>query len=198
MILGLDYSYDWARVRVSELRLTYQFVMRYLTWPWDGRSAKKLSVTELATLRANGIIVGLNWEYKIGDQRAGAAGGQSDGTEAVRQAKELGYPDGCAIYFSTDFDAQTADLPIIQAYLLNARIVLAAAGYRLGQYGSYRVINWALTSGLIDVGWQTYAWSGGQWDSRAAIRQVRNNTTVAGGTVDIDEMHNEAYLWNYC
>ncbi len=33
--------------------------------------------------------------------------------------------------------------------------------------------------GKITWGWQTYAWSGGNWDSRAQVRQVQND--IPGG-----------------
>ncbi|MFI2206441.1 hypothetical protein ACH47Z_37915 [Streptomyces sp. NPDC020192] len=36
-------------------------------------------------------------------------------------------------------------------------------------------------------GWQTYAWSGGNWDSRAQLRQVQNDITVAGHDADLDQ-----------
>jgi hypothetical protein len=199
VISGLDYSYDWRNVRIPELKPAgYQFVMRYLTFPDDGRDAKRLTSVELAALRAAGVVVGLNWEYKLGDQRRGADGGYIDAIEAVRQAKELGYPVGSAIYFSTDFDPVLSDWPLIDAYFANCRWILGDAGYRVGQYGGVNAIRRSLDLSLIDVAWQTYAWSGGLWDGRAAIRQVKNNVTVAGGNVDINEMHNDAHLWCYC
>ena len=42
-------------------------------------------------------------------------------------------------------------------------------------------------AGKITWGWQTYAWSGGQWDSRAQLRQVQNGMTVDGAACDRDE-----------
>jgi hypothetical protein len=41
-------------------------------------------------------------------------------------------------------------------------------------------------AGKAVFAWQTYAWSGGQWDSRAQLRQTRNDVTVGGAACDSD------------
>ena len=41
-------------------------------------------------------------------------------------------------------------------------------------------------AGLATFGWQTYAWSAGQWDARAQIQQYRNDQFVDGVGVDFD------------
>ena len=41
-------------------------------------------------------------------------------------------------------------------------------------------------AGVVSFGWQTYAWSGGQWDNRAQIQQYRNDKLVGGVSVDFD------------
>lgn len=223
MFLGLDYSYDWPRVAVSQLKpLGYEFVMRYLCYSrvnsaGNDASKKRLLPGEVATLRQNGLLIGLNWEYEIGDQWGGAPAGQNHALEAVSQAKALGAPEGTAIYFSTDFQASSAHFSSIDAYFNAAKPIVHGNGYRLGQYGQYSVIRRAFDLSLIDVGWQTYAWSlksqnvagphsvtvnvlGADrlYDTRAALRQVHNGLSVAGGNVDKDECHREPYFWDYC
>jgi hypothetical protein len=49
--------------------------------------------------------------------------------------------------------------------------------------------------GVIDDGWQTYGWSGGLWDSRAAVRQIHNGVKVAGANCDVDEIVGTTYSW---
>ena len=39
---------------------------------------------------------------------------------------------------------------------------------------------------MIKWGWQTYAWSGGNWDKRAQLQQYSNDRTVGGVSVDYD------------
>ena len=41
-------------------------------------------------------------------------------------------------------------------------------------------------AGLVAFGWQTYAWSAGQWDNRAQIQQYRNDQLIGGVSVDFD------------
>lgn len=204
MFLGLDYSYDHPNVNTTLLKpLGYQFVMRYLCYSrvnsaGNDATKKRLFPAEVAKLRQNGLLIGLNWEYEVGDQLGGALAGEKHALEAVTQAKSLGAPEGTAIYFSTDFQASSTHYPSIDAYFAAATPVVRGNGYRIGQYGQHSVIKRALDAQKIDVAWQTYAWSNGLWDSRAAIRQVKNGLTVAGGNVDRDECHKEAYFWDFC
>ena len=58
---------------------------------------------------------------------------------------------------------------------------------RTGAYGGIYVISSLFNAGKIKYGWQTYAWSDGQWDGRAQVRQVENGMTIAGGSCDVDE-----------
>lgn len=204
MFLGLDYSYDHPNVDVTKLRpLGYHFVMRYLCYSrvnsaGNDATKKRLFPAEVAKLRQNGLLIGLNWEYEVGDQWGGANAGQNHAIEAVSQAKSLGAPEGTAIYFSTDFQASSAHYSAIDAYFAAARPIVNGNGYRIGQYGQYSIVKRALDLQKVDVTWQTYAWSNGLWDSRASIRQVQNGLTVAGGRVDRDEAHHEAYFWEFC
>ena len=49
------------------------------------------------------------------------------------------------------------------------------------------MISHLFDAGLIGYGWQTYAWSDGQWDHRAQLRQYSNGHTIAGVGVDYDQ-----------
>lgn len=57
---------------------------------------------------------------------------------------------------------------------------------RPGVYGGLRQVGAMFDAGLVSYGWQTYAWSAGQWDSRAQIQQYRNNQVIGGVSVDFD------------
>jgi hypothetical protein len=61
---------------------------------------------------------------------------------------------------------------------------LSGAGSILGKdhvgiYGGYYPVKRALDAGVCKYAWQTYAWSGGQWDPRAHIRQNKNGDVLA-------------------
>ena len=94
-------------------------------------------------------------------------------------------PEGRPIYFGVDFDAAASQQGTINAYFDGAISVLGKQ--RVGAYAGYYVIKRLFDAGKITWGWQTYAWSGGKWDSRAQLRQVKNGVVIAGGDCDIDE-----------
>src|SRR6185312_5360978 len=98
--------------------------------------------------------------------------GVAEAKEAEAQAKAVGAPAGRPIYFSLDFDATPGQQGAIDAYFEGVASVIGLA--RTGAYGGYYPIKRLFDAGKIKWAWQTYAWSGGQWDSRAQLRQVQN------------------------
>jgi len=184
---GIDYA--WWRPSLSKIKGDgFTFVSRYLSWLPNGKVINK---AEYDALINAGFTVFLNWEYAAKDALRGAAGGTKDAIEAVRQAKALGYPAGATIYFSADFDETPSQAPTVLAYSVAAAKVVRAAGYRYGTYGGYYAVKRLFDAHAIDDAWQTYAWSGGQWDSRAHLRQVLNG--IYGGQADRDVMVGTVY-----
>jgi MYXO-CTERM domain-containing protein len=178
---GVDYS--WARPSPSGLKSDgYTFAARYLSYDTTG---KNLSATEAKDLWAAGVDVVANWEDSGTAALNGYSQGVSDAKSADAQANEDGIPAGRPIYFSVDFDATPAEEATITAYFQGVASVIGLA--RTGAYGGYYVIKSLFDGGTIKWGWQTYAWSGGQWDSRAQFRQVQNDITAAGDTGCCDE-----------
>ena len=91
---------------------------------------------------------------------------------------------GSPIYFAVDFPATAAQLATIGTYLQGAATVVGLQ--RVGVYGNYSVVNYALNNNLATYAWQTYSWSGGQLEARCHIYQYQNGVTVAGVSVDRD------------
>jgi Domain of unknown function (DUF1906) len=179
--LGIDYS--WARPRPSAIVAAgYSFVCRYVSWNTTG---KNLTRSEADALRAAGLDIVTNWEYSADDALSGYSAGVENATEAHRQAVACGMPSTRPIYFSVDFDASSAQQATINAYFDGIASVIGRA--RTGAYGGYGVINRLFNASKITWGWQTYAWSGGSWDSRAQLRQVQNGITVDGADCDRNE-----------
>lgn len=168
---GLDYA--WASPSITQLHgWGVSFVCRYLSWL---PNTKVISPAEAQTLRAAGIDVVLNWEYDgDGEIRAGYASGASAAAEAARQAQAIGYPAGATIYFSVDFDAAG---PECADFFRGAATKIGP--YRVGAYGCTPVLGYLFDHGLIDKGWNTYAWSGGVWEPRAHIQQYSNGDPSA-------------------
>lgn len=193
MARGVDYA--WARPNLGQLwSLGYRFVSRYLSWLPNG---KVIGAAERDALLAQGFDIALNWEFDAKDALGGAGAGDKNGTEAVRQAKALGYPAGSTIYFSVDFDVTEAQQVTVNAYIAAAGKRCHGAGYRVGSYAGYWPTKRLFDAGLIDDAWQAYAWSGGQWDPRANLRQIQNGVTIAGADCDIDETVGPVHLWRH-
>jgi hypothetical protein len=178
---GVDYS--WGRPRPSALRAAgYTFACRYHSYSTTG---KNLTLSEAQALIAAGVDVVSNWEYSASEALNGYSQGVSNAQEAQRQALACGAPPDRPIYFSVDFDATPGQQTAINAYFDGIASVIGRG--RTGGYGGFYVIQRLFDAGKIAWGWQTYAWSGGLWDSRAQLRQVRNGVTIDGADCDLDE-----------
>jgi hypothetical protein len=174
---GVDYSF--ARPSPTGLHNEgYTFAARYFSYDNSGTHGKILFSGEANALIAAGVDVVSNWEYAADDALGGYNSGVNDAKTAEAQAAAAGAPAGRPIYFSVDFDATPADQTPINAYMDGVASVIGRN--RTGAYGGYYVIKRAFDAGKITWGWQTYAWSGGQWDARAQLRQVQNGITAAG------------------
>jgi Rv2525c-like, glycoside hydrolase-like domain len=180
MAFGVDYSSgnaDPAKLKAAGV----SFVCRYLSTPGN---PKNLTLAEAKRLRAGGLAIVTVFETTRGRALAGRAAGVSDAHSAESQALACGMPPGSPLYFAVDFDATPGQQLQINAYLGGAASVLG--WQRVGIYGGYWPVKRALDAGVCKYGWQTYAWSGGQWDPRAQLQQFRNGQRLAGLEVDFD------------
>lgn len=166
-----------------------RFVGRYL-----GAGSKAITQAEYDRLTNAGLEVFFYWEDGAGAALKGRARGVSDAQRAqARLAALRGPSNQRPIYFAVDTDT-SADS--VRAYFEGVKSVLGKA--RSGAYGSYRVVTALRAWGLVAFTCQTAAWSGGQWDSKANLRQYRIDTAsgpvlLAGGHVD----YVRAYTSNY-
>ncbi|MFT3764458.1 MAG: DUF1906 domain-containing protein [Minicystis sp.] len=176
---GVDYA--WARPSPAHLEAEgYTFVSRYLSYDTTG---KNITAAEANALEKAGIDIVLNWEWGADDALDGYNRGVEHAKAAEAQAKAVGMPADRPIYFSVDFDATPGQQAALDAYMDGVASVIGRA--RTGAYGGYYVIKRLFDHGKIKWGWQTYAWSGGQWDPRAQLRQIQNG--IENGQLDKDE-----------
>ncbi len=189
---GLDFA--WSKPSVDAILAGgYTFVLRYLSYDTTG---KNLTRAEADSYRAAGIDVCSNWEYAANAALNGYSQGVKDATVAAKQHAACGGPPDAPIYFSIDFNPTVAQMPTVDAYMRGVASVLGVP--RTGAYGGYRTIRHLFDAGLIVWGWQTYAWSAGQWDSRAQLRQAQNGITVGGADCDRNEAHADNFgQWGY-
>lgn len=157
-----------------------KFVARYLSQD----PAKNLTHAELQGLRAAGINIVTVWETQANRALQAFPAGAADAKAAQAQLSALGAPRNAPVFFAVDFDATPGDQTLINAYFRGAASVLGLK--RVGVYGGYWPLKRLFDAGLVKFGWQTYAWSGGNWDKRAQLRQYKNSQTLAGLSVDFD------------
>lgn len=175
--LGIDYAWGGPPPLQALRRAHIQFVGRYLSLD----ASKNLTRGECVRYKTAGIEVKPIWETTAERARQGEQAGIEDAKRAIFELRALGIIDlPPAIYLAIDFDAAG---PEIEAYFKGARSILLA---HTGAYGGYKAIRHLFDHGLISHAWQTYAWSNGQWDPRARLRQYSNGHQLAGLDVDYD------------
>jgi hypothetical protein len=178
-VYGVDYS--WARPSPSSLKAQgFAFAARYLSWNTSG---KNISAGEAHSLEQAGLDVVLVWEDGASDALDGYAKGVQEAQAAEAQAVAAGMPAGRPIYFACDFDAQPSQEGAIEAYFDGVASVIGRG--RTGVYGGYGLVDRLFNAGKVTWAWQTYAWSNGNWDARAQLRQIENG--IEGGSCDKDE-----------
>ena len=189
---GIDYA--WGRPAPSTIRGDgYSFAARYLSYDTTG---KNLTAGEAHALRSAGVDVLVVWEQDAAAALNGYGTGAADAREAQRQAAACGMPAGRPIYFAVDFDAQPGEQGAINSYFDGVASVLGRDC--TGIYGGIGVVRRLFDAGKVAYGWQTYAWSAGQWDGRAQLRQVLNGISVGGVDSDRDvAVANDFGQWGY-
>jgi hypothetical protein len=180
MAFGLDYV---SAPPIADLKSAgVTFVCRYLSEVNNLTQIKLLTPAEAKTLGENGISIVSNYEWYGNRAAEGFASGVYDAKIAEAQHAACGGPANRPIYFSVDFN--TGATTAIIDYFRGVASVIGLA--RTGAYGGYACIKGLLDAGAIRWAWQTYAWSNGQWDSRAHIQQYQNGVMIANHSVDYD------------
>lgn len=162
--------------------------------------SKNATSAKIRAYHAAGIGVILNWESEQGRPLLGGFAGQADAAAAVQQYRTLiaqvGYAPGNrpAVPFSCDTETNPGQYPVIDGYYRAAKTLCNGAGFGCGAYGSADLIDHLAGAGLIDMGWQTLAWSGGRISPNADFYQSSINDTLAGASVDFDRAFHPAAL----
>lgn len=184
MATGIDYA-SYPHPSPAAVRAAgYEFVMRYASpAAANDASGKNLLRPELTALLAAGLKVGLVFEYAAQQMLGGRVQGVADAQHSDAVAKGLGM-GGLPVYFAADWDVTEAQQAQVNAYLDGAASVIGKP--RTGIYGGYYPVKRALDGGHAAWAWQTLAWSGGQWDPRANIRQ-HLGVTVGGASCDSND-----------
>lgn len=197
---AVDTTVSLSNTQIAGLRAAgVTAVSRYIA----PQAWKRITPAEYGRIIAGGLQVSLNWESGPQDLKAlGVAATTSYAQEAVQQAHACGYPAGCVILNSADWDVTSGDWPKVAANLRAIRTVYRAAGYGLGLYAPWDALAWAERDGLVDVYWQagmSTSWShagipssvkngrnANLWPG-AHLRQ-RRNAVIAGVDCDTNDI----------
>ena len=184
MAKGIDFAF-YPHPGITAIKADGDvFVCRYTSARLENdANGKNLTPSEKEALLAAGLSIVIVAEEGASRMLGGYAAGAVDARHADAVVKALGMA-GLPVYFACDFDSTEGQQTAINAYLDGAASVIGRA--RVGIYGGYWPVKRALDAGKAEYAWQTYAWSGGQWDSRAQLRQVQNGVTIGGADCDRD------------
>jgi hypothetical protein len=200
----MSYIIDFSTARPSIAQLKSADVIsigRYLGW--DGVSGypntgKNITKTEATSYLASGISIFLAFEYLASAPALGAEQGAKDGALASEQMAAIGAPTTAGVYFAVDFDIPDY-APSEQNVPASAMAKLGPVGeyfkaikalkplYRIGVYGGYWAVKRLFDAGLVTLGWQTVAWSGGNVDPRIALLQTVDASPIAGSDINVHE-----------
>lgn len=179
---GIDEA--WARLTPDQVKATgKEFIVGYVS---EDTTGKNITREEVQTAHDAGLGVLLVYEYSTTAVHGGASKGTVDATTGITHVRLLGnYPTGCALAFAVD-ENTSANPSVVDDYARAFTLKCHVEGFRSMVYGGLATVKRCADLGLADLFWQTYAWSGGQWDSRATIRQIQNGVVIDGKDVDID------------
>jgi LysM repeat protein len=181
MANGVDYS--WARPGAKAIHDGgYTFAARYLSYDTSG---KNISSEEASDLLNNGVSIVLVWEQAANDALQGHDKGVAEATDALAQARAIGFPEDRPIYFAVDFDEADTDQQNNALYDYFRGVVEVIGFNRVGIYAGYYPVKRVHEQGLAKWLWQTLAWSGGQvYDG---IHIYQNGASAFGNGADVDE-----------
>lgn len=160
-------------------------VGRYVAFKPNGKIIEK---PEYDRYIANGIGVFLVWESSGTSFTGGYAAGYVEGHEARKQARALGHPDDCGIYWTIDTGAHFSASCSAYAHGFNDAGNVGVQNF----YGDVEIGHALLDLGLITKFWQTNArgWPGDKVDSPHAVMIQRYALVVPGirGSYDVDDV----------
>jgi hypothetical protein len=187
---GVDYSF--SHPDPHQLRAAGKsFVVRYLT----GGTPKALSQPEAQAVRSAGLDVVSNYEDTTSDL---TSGGFDHGVELAKKAEAAhqasGGPAKAPIYFSADSAPSGWGPAQWDSFRQNLQGIASVIGVdRVGLYGGTEALKTAQANHYASWFWQSLGWRDGQWLPFAHLQQHQIETSIGGGTVDL----NRAQAGNY-
>jgi LysM repeat protein len=190
MAKGFDCATKLTKTTATALKkLGYEYVFRYLG---PDSSWKSFSVAEAKIIKDAGLkLVSICQLVNNGPSYFSYNDGAAIAKYAMEHAKRVGQPQGTAIYFAVDFDAQSKHMDKIKDHFKGIKDNLK--GYKVGIYGSYDVM--VAMKGKVDYYWQTYAWSNKKVADFIHAHQYQNNVKEGGITIDRNDVKKTPGDW---
>ena len=183
-------DFAWSKPSVSQLDSWGVVAVGMYVSRDPGKDATPEIVRQYASA---GIKTFLFFEDQSGNAGKGYAQGQVDATLAKEQSAALGKPPWAPVVAACDFDVPDyaphstdpkAKLGPLAEYF-QAWCEVMGGPAEVGGYGGYWAVSRLAAAGLISVGVQTVAWSGGLVDTHH-IAALQNARTLDNGNVDIE------------
>ncbi len=186
----------------------YHGILRYVSPNSGNFPDKQITAAEAAAIHSvPGMMIGLCYEYEpasdiYADQLAyfTVAQANRDTTRVLAALATLGSPATVPVFFATDMDVQTSDLPgpILEYFTtVHATMKSQNPSRLIGVYGSGNTCAFLIEHGVVHYTWlsESTGWGGyDAWKNKADILQLQE-TTVVGLPVDTNVVNNLAVLW---
>lgn len=159
--------------------------------------SKDWTAPQIRAYHAAGVAAMFLWETNANRALSGYMGGLADGRDAGNELTSLiaqvGYSPATpiAVIAACDFDTNPSQYAVINGYYQGFRDGLAGRAMS-GAYGEADLLD--ELGALVDVDFQTYAWSQGRVSARADLYQYLNGQTLNGAVVDFDRIINDSQL----
>lgn len=178
MLGVLDYSTGWPAADAAD---DYEGVIRYIGTP---SSHKNVSPAEAAAFQRRGVHMAFVVERGAAWMLNGSAAGAAAVRDAVDDAIRCGVViDG--LYLAADFDVTDANqMANVEHCLAGAQAVAKLYNIRVGVYGEADVIDACFATGVVELGWQTRAWSAHRVSKNACLLQEIGYVNVGGVQCD--------------
>jgi hypothetical protein len=178
-VFGQGVDFAWGGPSVAALKANgKRFAVGYFSYdlsknwqPWQARA-----------YRAAGIATVGVFESSQFRPLQGCAAGKQDAQTAKQQEAQVGMA-GAPVYSAVDFDTSGQEWRIRPYFVCWQQEMTPSLS---GAYGGISTIRYLFNQRLIRWGWQAYAWSAGQWDSRAQLQQYLNDVFIGGVDTDLD------------
>ena len=176
--------------------------VRYVSNPRPGTEkwmlGKPVTLAETRSFESHGLKTASVYQFGKADSADwlnDAAGAATHAPDAIALHVAAGGPTGRPIYVAIDDNpSRNQYVNQIRPYLQAFRVALESAGYRLGIYGNYNVIDWAVNDGLGEFFWMHDWGSEGRIHPRATLHQIRiDKDTLDGVGIDINNVY--AHDW---